>query len=92
MSNSNPKSYPVLKDTYLGTTGAARISQGGDPSREAALTFQVLRDDRSENEVQAVMLYVDTCPEDGERSVLRVRLTRAEAKHLRKVLKNALTA
>lgn len=87
---SNPHSYPVMADSYLGTSTGAVILPGRKGELFAAVTLQALGAVCGET-VEAVTLYVDTCPADGERGVMRLHLTVAEVKHLRRVLKNAIT-
>lgn len=83
-------SYPVMQDSYLGTSTPAVVLPGRQGETLAAVTIQALGSVCGET-VEAVTLYVDTCPEDGERGVMRLHLTVAEVKHLRRVLKNAIT-
>lgn len=92
MSVNNPQSYPVKADSYLGTTAAARLGhEWGGETTDAAVTIQAIG--AIFNGVcEGVSLYVDTCPAAGEKGVLRVELTVAEVKHLRKILKAAITA
>lgn len=97
MSDNTGKgqSYPVLEDSYLGTNTPAVLLPTRLGEKTCAITIQALGQYTYEADVPggtcvSVDLYVDTCPEAGELGVLRVSLTVAEAKHLRRVLKNAL--
>lgn len=97
MSDNTVKgqSYPVLEDSYLGTSTPAVLLPNARGEKTCAITIQALGQygyaaDVPDGTCVGVDLYVDTCPEAGELGVLWVSLTVAEAKHLRRVLKNAL--
>lgn len=84
------QSYPAFQHTFLGTASPARILPGRTGEIMSAITIQALGAICGST-CEGVTLYVDTCPEAGERGILRVDLTVAEVKHLRRVLKNAIT-
>ncbi len=83
-------SYPKMDATYLGTSTPAVVLPGRVGETLAAVTIQALGAVVPGEPVEAVTLYVDTCPADGERGVMRLHLTVAEVKHLQQVLQYAL--